>query len=292
MRTRQVSKSQAQPDRKTELPADIPTQISTAASKLVGSTHFPLADFEKVLLAFGDLSEGGQHELATRLIRASGVYRLRISITEQGFPNEHQTWEQLKGISVSAKRLLKLLGITDPKSVAKAVTLADLGSIKFHPVTTTSILTGLYRVAVERRPQIEVDAWDRLKELLVLLSDLVAITAHVEDAPKKPKGKGAKGELIDELIEIYDELRRRFPDSGPKPGFGGPLIRFIRACLQFAISTVVVTGSNGAKHQLDQWAVGPKVSPDRIVDVGDVSDGAIRGAFNRWAERAQIKTEK
>lgn len=292
MRTRQERKSKAQPARKTEPSLVIPTKISTAASELVGSTTFSLAEFEKVLLAFGDLPESRQRELATRLIHASGIYRLRISIEEQGFPSEYQKREQLKSISVSATRLLKLLGVTDPKSVAKAVTLADLAAIKFHAVTTTSILTGLYRVAVERRPQIEVDASDRLKELLVLLSDLAAITAHVEDAPKKPKGKGAKGELIYELIEIYAELRRLFPDSGPKPGFGGPLNRFIRACLQFAITRVVVTDSTGAKYQLDPRAVGPKVPPDRINIVDDVSDDVIRGAFTQWAKRAQIKTDK
>ncbi len=295
MRTRQVSKSRAQQARKTEQPADLPTKISTAASELVGSTTFSLAEFEKVLLAFGDLPEGGQRELATRLIRASGIYRLRISVEERGFPSEHQKWEQLKSISGSAKRLLKLLVIGKPKDLALGV--VPVLSLPLHSVTTTDLVTRLYRVAVERRPQIEVDAWDRLKELLVLLSDLVAITAHVEDTRKKQKGKGAKGELLYEIIEIYAELRRRFPDSGPKPGFGGPMNRFIRACLQFAISTVVITHSNGAKRQLDQWAVGPKVSPDRIIDVSgevtkDVSDDVIRGAFTQWAKRAQIKRKK
>ena len=94
----------------------------------------------------------------------------------------------------------------------------------------------------------------------MLLSDLVAITAHVEDAPRKPKGKAAEGELIYEIIDVYAELRFRFPESGAKPGFGAQLKTFVRSCLGFAISTVVVTGSNGVKYQRDQSAVDPTLA--------------------------------
>ena len=271
MRTRQARKSHPQVPRVTSDPSRvIPTKASTAARELVGSTHFPLAKFDEVLSAFGELPESGQRVLATRLIHASENYRFRRLIEKQRFPTEDQKQKQLKGISASAKRLLKLLGVTNSESVASAVTLADLGSIKFHSVTTTSILTGLYRVAVERRPQIEVDAWDRLKGLLLLLSDLVAITAHVEEAPRKPKVKAAEGELIYEIIDVYAELRFRFPESGAKPGFGAQMKTFVRSCLGFAISTVVVTSSNGVKYQRDQSAVDHNL-------VTRITDDGIRG---------------
>ena len=57
------------------------------------------------------------------------------------------------------------------------------------------------------------------------------------------------------LLDIYDEMRRRYPDSGPKIAFseGGPLFRFVNAVL-----------------------VGYGRSP--------VTDAGIKGAFTQWAK--------
>jgi hypothetical protein len=38
-----------------------------------------------------------------------------------------------------------------------------------------------------------------------------------------------EGKLIREAIAVYVTMRRRYPESGPKPGYGGPLCRFIHA---------------------------------------------------------------
>jgi hypothetical protein len=277
MRTQQGRKSHPHHVRvKTGQSAVKSRSASGATRELVRSAQIPLEKFDEVLSAFGQLPESAQCELTTRLIRASGSYGLRIFIENQGLPGEREKREQLQKICASAKALLKLLGVSEPEKLA-----LGLGSIPLHSVATTDIVTGLYRIAVERRPlEGAVDAWERLNALFVLLSDLVAITAHVELGPKKPKGRGAKGELIYEIIEIYGELRRRFPNSGPKPGFGGPLKTFVRASSQFAISAAGITRSNGAKYQrADQWAV------DRdLASLGRITDGSIRGAFRRWKE--------
>jgi hypothetical protein len=222
--------------------------------------QIPLARFEAVLLAFGGLPKTAQCELANQLIRASGIYTLRKSIKERGFPTREETRKRLKLICTSATRLLKLLGISDTKSVA----LGDLGSIALHPVTTTDILTGLYRVAIERRPQMPVDAWRRLVELLVVLSDLVEITDCAQAAPaeKEAKSKSAEGELIHTIIDAYAKFRDRFPESGPGPKFDASLRTFVRLCLEF-------------------------VDP-RLASQSRITDNAIRGLFNRWL--AQIET--
>jgi hypothetical protein len=38
-----------------------------------------------------------------------------------------------------------------------------------------------------------------------------------------------QGRLIRHAIAAYAAIRKNYPRSGPKPGFGGPMVRFIRA---------------------------------------------------------------
>jgi hypothetical protein len=78
--------------------------------------------------------------------------------------------------------------------------------------------------------------------LMHLLSDLheaaartarnFAPGAHMGHGGKRRDRQSAEGELIYKILDIYAEVRERHPDSGPKPGFGGPLLRFVRACLR------------------------------------------------------------
>jgi hypothetical protein len=39
----------------------------------------------------------------------------------------------------------------------------------------------------------------------------------------------AKGQLIRDAITIYAHMRRQHPDSGNKPGYGDPMLRFVHA---------------------------------------------------------------
>jgi hypothetical protein len=59
------------------------------------------------------------------------------------------------------------------------------------------------------------------------------------------------------LLDVYDNIRARYPNSGPKPGFGGPLIRFIKASLA---------------------VIDPDVSRK-------MTDNSVRGHFNSWKTR-------
>jgi hypothetical protein len=47
-----------------------------------------------------------------------------------------------------------------------------------------------------------------------------------------------KGSLIRETLNIYSHMRKRFPGSGSKPGFGEPMLRFIRAVADLASLTL------------------------------------------------------
>jgi hypothetical protein len=55
---------------------------------------------------------------------------------------------------------------------------------------------------------------------------------------KRPTPKGA---LIRDAITIYSHMRKQHLTSGNKPGFGGPMLRFVRAVADLA--SVVLTDS-------------------------------------------------
>ncbi|HEY1748573.1 MAG TPA: hypothetical protein VGG11_17645 [Xanthobacteraceae bacterium] len=244
--------------------------IDAAAASELSRAFIPQEKFALVLSAFGDLPNTAQCAFACKLIAPSETYRFRSAILKQGVLSRRESQEHLETIGKCAARLLKLLGITDPESVAKSVTLRDLGAINFHSVATTSILTGLYRVAVERRPGIEVDAWKQLSELLVLLSDVVEIAAQGQgkSETRETKGKSVEGELVYAIFDIYADFRSRFPSSGPEPKFDARLRAFVRACLDFVISPRPIP-------QADQRAIDVNLTKR-------TTDAVIKGHWDRW----------
>jgi hypothetical protein len=253
--------------------SDLPISVVTE----LGRAQIPPEKFAAVLSAFGRLPERGQYTLAARIIHVSQIYELRKLVEKQQFPLPHQQRERLNRIGASARGLLALLGVNEPKSVAGGV---RRGSI--HPTATTSLLMGLYRVAVERRPATATASADeRLTTLILLLSDLVeaAERCALETGTQYRKGRGgqrragqitAEVELMQGIIASYAELRKRFPNSGPQPAFNQPLRKFVRSALK------LVSASHFADLNL--------LKPTRI------TDAAIRGAFNRWRAQTKAKT--
>jgi hypothetical protein len=81
----------------------------------------------------------------------------------------------------------------------------------------------------------------------------IELAEEIQAAQGRPRDP--QGMLLGNLLDIYDEMRRRYPDSGPKIAFSdeGPLVRFVNAVL-----------------------VGYGRSP--------VTDAVIKGAFTQWAE--------
>jgi hypothetical protein len=159
-------------------------------------------------------------------------------------------------------------------------------------------MTGLYRIAAERRPGITTaGAEEQLATLIVLLSDLVetAVRAAFEIVEnhqtnrggKRRAGPTAEVHLIQSIIEAYAELRERFPDSGPQPAFDKSLKTFVRLGLKLAVTSTIFFDSNGKRYQrADITAVDPK-----LPTTTQTTDAAIRGAFNRWRAQTKPKTE-
>ena len=242
------------------------------------------ASFGDVLSALGKLPEDGQLHLAEALIRASNIYWLRKQHSNLPQPNQEQ--RRLKDIAGSATRLLKLLGIKPPDSVAEGV----VSLTKLHSVTSNYILTGLYKVATDRRGLSALDAGKRLATLLVLVSDLAEaatrakgeITAHRSNVQSRNPLR-AEGQLIYAIFDIYADLREHFPKSGPKLAFDRPLKSFVRTCLQFAVSPVIVRSQDGQNYQVGDATAADSKLPKKE----RTTDDAIRGHFNRWlAQRA------
>jgi hypothetical protein len=74
--------------------------------------------------------------------------------------------------------------------------------------------------------------------------EVLELLAHqLDDWPRQPVAQhggdrrsvtSTPTALTRNLIEIYVACRTRWPDSGPKPAFGGPLMRFLRASIAVA----------------------------------------------------------
>src|SRR5262249_21832437 len=79
---------------------------------------------------------------------AVAIYRLRRTV-EKKLPPAHRRRKQLKDISTSAKRILKLLGVDKAESIASGVRIGS----NLHPTAITDVLIALYRIGVQRRPE-------------------------------------------------------------------------------------------------------------------------------------------
>jgi hypothetical protein len=262
----------------TDLPnADLPDSVIAELWR----ARIPRENFSAVLSAFGRIPADAQYDLAVRLVNAAGIFHLRKVVEQQKFPRAHERRDQLESISTLASRLLALLGVNEPKSVAGGV---RRGSV--HP-TATSLLMWLYRVAIERRPGTPTaSAEERLTTLIMLLSDLVeAAERSAREVSTRPGLGGDRrtgeltpeGELIQAIIKLYIDFRNRFPSSGPKVAFDKRLRAFVRSGLELAVSCVRLAGPDGKKYE--PWHMAaidcdlPK--PTRT------TDDAIRGAFQR-----------
>jgi hypothetical protein len=245
--------------------------------------QIPPEKFAAVLSAFGQLSEEAQYDLVVRLVSAVATYRLRKTVERQEFPMPHEQRKRLRDISTSARRVLRLLGVNEPESIAGGV---HIGS-NLHPTATTYVLTALHRVGVQRRSkEATIDADKLLATLLMLLSDLVEAAEQSEHEISPRPGRGgdrrageltAEGELREAIIKVYIDFRERFPSSGPEPAFDEPLRKFVRSGLELAVSCSHSIDKDGKK--IEPWDM---AAVDRNLPKSTrTTDAAIRGAFHR-----------
>jgi hypothetical protein len=264
---------QSSSDRGLGLPDSVLTELWRA--------EISAETFAAALKAFGRLPKEAQYDFAVRLAKPVAIYRLRKTVEKQKFPPAHKGRDQLKAISTSGRRILKLLGVNKPESIGRGV---DIGVL--HPTATTSVLTGLYKVGVQRRPEQLTSADERLATLLILLSDLVEAAEQSAREINTRPGRGGKrrageltaeGELIQAIIKVYIEFRDRFPSSGPKPAYDGALRKFVRSGLEIAVSSPQFLRPDGKKYQPSYLAAVDRDLPKPT----RITDQAIRGAFQR-----------
>ena len=183
--------------------------------------------------------------------------------------------ERLSEIGSAAGRLLRLLHRDG----------LDAQPWNLHPAITLA-LPHLCQLAAERSPD---QSWDgALSRLEEMLADLEKVGIQTETVfprpfPKKHGGRRREGHnpatgLVERLIEIYENIRSRYPESGPVPAYGVPLIQFVRAGLAFAVSPPAeFADSEGRRYQLFEVRY---LETDLAKD-SRITDNAIRGIFDR-----------
>jgi hypothetical protein len=222
----------------------------------------PLGNFALAIDALdseGRLPPNVRKSVIEHLLVAAHGYLLRRQVEERTLmPSEQR--EVYEKIATSAEHLLGALGFADPAALAHGWPalppspppecaereLQAQRELQAHLERTAGLLPPglglllpeLQRVAIERRASVAtMGAFQRGMTLLLLLSDLVETAGRLSrELPGgrrgKPKGQpGAVAQLVHEIIGIYASVRRYHPGSGPKPAFGGPLVRFVRASL-------------------------------------------------------------
>jgi hypothetical protein len=242
--------------------------------------------FSLVLDAFGPLPELGQQELAERLVRAVGAYRIRI--ISESYPQPVEQAKLHKEIAQAAEHTLRLMGVESPRSLgidSPYQVITKVNSV------ASRLVVELHAVAAERRPTSTLGADERFTTLVVLLSDLIeaAERSAQETRRQSPrgskkhgrggasrKGPAAKGQLLESIFETYAALRNRYPKSGPGLACDTELRRFARACLELAASSATITGRDGDRYRL---GIGPCGDPDLAKHN---TDHSIRNAFDRW----------
>jgi hypothetical protein len=239
--------------------------------------------FVAVIDAFGPLPSDGQVELVNRLIGARGEYiSHRMWKCDTGMrPGVRR--KRLNEIGTTAGRLLRLLHRDG----------ADPQPWNLHPAATLA-LPRLCRIASEHRPNQIWDPPQGLSLLGAMLADLAEVGAQADAVFEAPSPKAHGGErrqghepttgLVHRLIEVYEGMRVRFPDSGPALAFGRPLLQFVRAALTFAVTAPrEITDSDGRRYRSFEVNFLETDLPSRI------TDDAIRGILDR--RRPRTKSE-
>jgi predicted RNase H-like HicB family nuclease len=254
------------------------TQTSSLPGPVREVLSLPFIDgarFGAVIEALGTLPTEGQVDLVNRLINARGEYLAHRMSACDGESHQGVCRERLREIGSAAGRLLRLIHRDG----------SDAQPWNLHPAITLA-LPQLCRLAADRGPdQSWVGALGRLESMLADL-EKVGIEAEAvfpRPFPKKHGGRRREGHnpatgLVERLIEIYENSRTRYPESGPVPAYGAPLIQFVRAGLAFAVSPPAeVTDSEGRRHQSSEVRY---LETDLAKD-SRITDNAIRGIFDR-----------
>jgi hypothetical protein len=203
------------------------------------------------LFACGPLSEAGQEQLIHCLFEAFNRYQRSAKTVKRVTPSEQR--DQLSGIETTAQKLLFQLGINvkdvAPRFVWKAFSdrppMERVRSLGKQTLDGQATIGWLSQASIDRscrdadsiNSELRKAGDDVANCIIALLSlherakaaaQLVATSvAPGTGGPRHHPGK--TGQLTSDLIAIYEYMRAQHPDSGNKPGLGGPIRTFVQA---------------------------------------------------------------
>lgn len=227
--------------------------IETEATRF----NLPPENLAGVLSVFGPLPEDGQRNLLDHLYIALGRYGLMTKAVRVITPSALR--HRLRMIESTARKLLRFLGVDCNKAalswflnsphVAPQQRLGMLGELHLKgraAWTQLTIASINYNGEDEERASAESAAASRrtAEAVLSLLwlcsqSSLAAQSVRVRNGSGGSRNRSTpQNALIRDVINIYAVMRMQYPDSGNKPGYGGHMLRFIRAVAALAGTSV------------------------------------------------------
>jgi hypothetical protein len=218
--------------------------------------NLPTENLVAVLAAFGSLPASGQCELLNQVYFALGRYGFRTKTNRVVTPSEQRN--RLKMIEATARKLLKLLGVNCNKVAPpwfweNSPDRSPWERLRIFGTPDAKGIAVLMRLAAAGINHRDVDsvnaelavASNRMAEAAISLLCLRSQARLAEHNIKTREGWGGsrnrptpKGALMRDAITIYARLRKQYPDSGNKPGYGEPMLKFIRAVAALACASV------------------------------------------------------
>ena len=225
--------------------------------------RLPPDKLRAVVSAFGPISKKGQRELLRCVGLALVDYWFAAKTQQAGSrrvtPSEIR--KRLMTIEAAIRRLLNLFEINCDEAFSRLVESASnltplqrwsilqrASMLRAPPSIAGAIFLRLATAGInygdwdEDRVKLEsAAASERIAEALIPLMWLRTQTELAQQGVRLRKGSGGfrhratpKGALIRNAINIYSHMRREFPRSGKKPGFGGPMVKFIKEVAHLA----------------------------------------------------------
>jgi hypothetical protein len=209
------------------------------------------AKLASVLSEFGRLPDSGQEQLIRCLVLAMGRYQVLAKRVGRTTPSQLRS--RLARIEATAKKLLHQIGIKPNDMAIPGLweTMADrtrserLRSLAKQNADWPIVNMQLVIAGIDTKDKdfVVVNAAlaaanDPVAGAVIGVLDLYrrAKTARQAATKRIAPGYGGhrhrpnpKGQLIRDAIAVYEHLRNQYPNSGNKPGYGGPLLRFIHA---------------------------------------------------------------
>jgi len=169
---------------------------------------------------FGALSEEGQEQLIRCLVQAFSRFQFEAKTIERITPSQKRN--ALKAIEKNTSFLLRQL---NKRIVSMWLAVAGIST------------GGKDGATVNAEPV--SDAIRALEDLHSRARTAIAtVSKHIAPGHGGSRHRPtAKGQLIMDAIAVYSHIRGQHPASGARPGFGGPLVRFVSAVGKlFAVS--------------------------------------------------------